>query len=83
MGVDDCLLGPSAIAVAATSAAANASLAWWVCRRVRRQARRRSGFNRDGEQWTAVGAPIEINGSSIRYSGVAIKSNATPPESQL
>jgi hypothetical protein len=80
LGVDDCMLpdddGP--IVVTATNPDENASFSMaGIAGAVTAE------FNRDGQQWIAVGAILEKNGSTASYDGPALKTDADPPGSQL
>ncbi len=83
LSIDDCVILDSAVAVTATSASENASLNVVGLPSNATAGVATIGFSRSGDQWTAAGALIEIAGSSIRFSGTALKTSASPPESQL
>lgn len=40
-------------------------------------------FSRGEEQWVAVGAFLEVDGSTFSYDGPALKFDADPPDSEL
>ncbi|MEX2245563.1 MAG: hypothetical protein WEC75_02660 [Dehalococcoidia bacterium] len=80
LGVDDCLVpdGNGPIIVVATSADGEASLSLGGI-----AATATIEFNRAGQQWLGVGAPLVIEGSTITYDGPALKTGATPPETEI
>ena len=40
-------------------------------------------FKREGTQWLVVGAVLEVDGDTLKYDGPALKTDATPPDSEL
>lgn len=78
LGVDDCTLVSTAMVIVATNAADGASLSIGGIASVATIT-----FNREGEQWIAAGAPLSVDGLTIAYEGTALKTGASPPDTEI
>jgi hypothetical protein len=78
--VEDCLLpnGSPTLSIVATSADGSASLTI-----VGVGSGANIEFNRDGEQWQAIAAILQVDGTTYSYSGTALKTDASPPEAEI